>query len=185
MKTNMRAGKELQWWHEINDGADDGRLMATIGIRAKGSLEIVTQEYFERTKDRKSTRSLEEFVDLMGEKFRRPTEELILQRAEQWNEMKRKPSEGFKSYWVKMERLHPKLTDLGIVWPEKVAFQKAFTSLRMSEEQQTLIRAAMEMSENKESVAELRRMATKLFDNEIQELNDVCHVQEDNPHVGT
>ena len=173
--------KELQLRHEINAGTDQNRLLATVGIRANGSLKIAMREYFGRAKGRGNTRSLGEFAILMDGKFRRPTEELILQRVEQWSEMERKPSEGFKAYWVKMERLHRKLTDLEIVWPEKVAFQKASTALCMSKEQQTLIRAAMEMVHNKDSIIELRRMTIKLFDNQIQELGDVCHAQEDTP----
>ena len=113
-------------------------------MRAKGSLKTVLQEYFDHTKMEKHNRSIDSFVILMDEKFRRPTEELVLLRAEQWNEMKRKSNEGFKAFWIRLERLRHKLVDLGIVWPEKVAFRKAFTSLRMTREQQTLIRAALE-----------------------------------------
>ena len=83
-----------------------------------------------------------------------------------------------------MERLRHKLTDMGIIWPGKVAFQKAFTSLCISKGRQTLISAAMEMVPNKDSILEMRRMAAKLFGDQIQELDDVCHVQDDAPHVG-
>ena len=166
--------KAIQWWQEINAGTDQNRLLATLGMRAKGSLEIVLQEYLDRTKMVKPTRSIDSFVLLMDEKFRRPTEELVLLRVEQWNEMKRKSAEGFKAYWIRLERLHHKLTDLGIVWPEKVAFRKAFTSLCMSREHQTLTRAALEMSPQKDSILELKRLTVKLFDNQRQDVGEVC-----------
>ena len=136
------------------------------------------QEYFDRAKCNKPSRHVDSFIVLMGEKFRRPTEELALLRVEQWNEMKRKPSEGFKSYWIRMERLHHKLMDLGIIWPQKVAFQKAFTSLGMSKEQQTLTRAALELCNPPDSIMELKRIATKLFDNQLQEVEEVCYAKE-------
>ena len=170
--------KAIQWWQEINAGTDANRLLATLGMCAKGSMKIVLQEYFDTTKLCKSTRSIDSFVSLMDEKFRRPTEELILLRVEQWNEMKRKPSEGFKSFWIRLERLQQKLADLGIVWPVKVAFQKAFTSLGMNREQQTLTRAALEMTNDADSTRELKRITVKLFDNQSQEVDEVCAVDE-------
>ena len=166
--------KAIQWWQEINAGTDGGRLLATIGMRAKGSIKIVLQEYFEQTKLNKQSRTIDSFVSLMGDKFRRPTEELILLRVEQWNEMKRKTPEGFKSYWIRLERLQRKLTDLGIVWPVKVAFRKAFSSLCMTEEQQALTRAALEMTTESDSLRELKRITAKLFDNQSHEIEDVC-----------
>ena len=170
--------RAVQWWQEINAGVDQNRMLATLGMRAKGSLKIVLQEYFGRTKLDKEGRSIDSFVILMGEKFRRPVEELVLTRVEQWSEMKRKGSEGFKAYWVRLERLQNKLSDLGIIWPRKVAFQKAFTSLCMAKEQQTLTRAALEMSPQKDSIMELKRITVKLFDNNSQDVEEVCHLGE-------
>ena len=158
--------KAIQRWQEINAGTDQNRSLATLGMRAKGSLKLVLREYFDRTKTVRHTRSIEEFVSLMDEKFRRPTEELIVLRVEQWNDMKRKTDEGFKSYWLRLERFRHKLADLGIAWPERVAFQKAFTSLNMSREQQILVRAALEMSSQRDSLLELKRITVKLYDDQ-------------------
>ena len=72
-----------------------------------------------------------------------------------------------------MERLQMKLVDLGIDWPPKVAFRKAFTSLCMSKEQQTLVRAALEMSPQQDSLRELKRVTIKLFGNQSQDMEDV------------
>ena len=170
--------KAIRWRQEINAGTDSNRLLATLGMSAKGSIEIVLQEYFDLTRMNRQARSIEAFVSMMDEKFRRPTEELILLRVEQWNEMKKKQPEGFKSYWIRLERLQQKLIDLGIVWPIKVAFQKAFASLCMSKEQQTLVRAALEMTQESDSLRELKRITIKLFDNQVQETNDVCVAME-------
>ena len=111
----------------------------------------------------------------MDGKFRRPNEERVLMRVEQWNEMKRKPAEGFKSFWIRMERIHAHLMDLGIIWPQKVAFQKAFSALSMTREQQTLTRAALEMSEDHDSLLELKRVTVKLFDNQSQAMEEICN----------
>ena len=87
-----------QWRKEINAGADQTRLLATFGMRAKGSLQTILQEYFERTKRNKYMRHIDSFVLLMDEQFRRPTEELVLLRVGQWGEMKRNASGGFEAY---------------------------------------------------------------------------------------
>lgn len=71
--------------------------------------------------------------------------------------------------------MHRKLTDLYIVWPETVALQKASTSMCMSKDQQTLTRAAQEMSPQKDSILDLKRIAIKLFGNQSK---DVCQAGE-------
>ena len=38
--------REMQWWQEINAGTDQTRLLATVGMRAKGSLNAALREYF-------------------------------------------------------------------------------------------------------------------------------------------
>ena len=48
----------------------------------------------------------------------------------------------------------------------------------MSKEQQTLTRAALEMTPESDSIRELKRITVKLFDNQVQESNDVCAAME-------
>ena len=85
--------KAMQWRQEISAGTDSNRLLATLGTSAKGSLKIVLQEYFDNTRLNRHLRTVDAFIAMMDDKFRRPTEELILLRVEQWNEMKKKSSE--------------------------------------------------------------------------------------------
>ena len=61
----------------------------------------------------------------------------------------------------------------GIVWPSAVIFQKAFSTLKLSQEQKTLVRAMLEAGGKVESVDELKRIAVKLFDNDAQPIDEV------------
>ena len=81
--------KSMTWWQELNMGTDQNRLLATVGIAANPVVKGILQDYFESTKQEKSRRSVDAFMAVMDSRFRRPMEELVMIRIQQWNEMQK------------------------------------------------------------------------------------------------
>ena len=172
--------KSMAWWLELNDGITQPRLLAALGVNSGGLLKSMLQDYFDSTKDNRDTRCAQAFINKINERFKRPAEEIAMQRIDQRNDIKRRSNEGFKEFWCRFERLSNKLVALGIQWPEKVLFQKAFAAAGMTEDQKSLVRATLELNPGNETVLELRRLTCKMFDHAIQVFDDVYNAQDKN-----
>ena len=141
----MKTGRSISRRLELNDGVAQPWLLAAMGVNSSGVFKRMLNDYFDRTKLRLDVRSVQEFALGLGGKFKRPAEDIATQRINQRNELKRKPSECFKEFWCRFERVTNTLSPVGAQWPEKVAYQKAFVALSMTEDQKALVRATMEM----------------------------------------
>ena len=178
--------RPIAWWLELNDGIAQHRLLASLGVNSSGILKSMMQDYFDQTKHDRDSRCVQSFIDNINDRFKRPAEEIAMQRISQWGDIRRKNNEGFKEFWCRFERLTNKLCALGIIWPGKVLYEKAFVAANMAEDQKSLVRATMELYAGQETVSELRILTGKLFDNAIQVWDDVYQNQgmdnEDSSH---
>ena len=172
------------WCLELNSGIGETRLLAAIGVNALAAAKGILQDDFEQTKECKPIRSVLGYLNLMDSRFRRPTEERATQRIAQWNNLAKKSSESLQEYWARYGRLKYTLEALGATWPGKIALAKAFESPRLNNEQQALSKASLEISTNRESLPELQRIASRLFDVHTQKVEDVCLADDDTGEDG-
>ena len=166
--------KSTMWWTELHAGIDEARLLAEVGVHATGVAKGILQDYFESTKLQRFSRTVKAYIDCLDVRFRRPAEERATQRISQRGQMRKKPTESYKEYWTRFDRLKYNLMGLGITWPGKIAFSKASESLSLTQEHQTLVKAALELSADSESMAELQRVTSKLSDVHSQKIEDIC-----------
>lgn len=163
---------------ELNAGTDQQRLLASVGISGSTIVKGITQDYFDKTETTRAERAVLGFLEMMDARFRRPMEELVIARIQQRDDIYKKSGESIKEYCAMFGRLKGKLRDVGIIWPLKVGYQKAYVSIRLSQEQQVLVRAEMEVDAATDDIHELQRLASKLFDTTIQKIGEVCTVEE-------
>ena len=77
--------KSTTWWKEMNRGKVPNRPLATVGVTSSPLVKSILQDYFDRTKMDKNSRTLEGFMEMMEERFRGPMGEIVMLRIQQWN----------------------------------------------------------------------------------------------------
>ena len=154
----------MNWWVQLQAGVSQDRLLAAIGVNEVGAAKWVLNDYFTTTKHCPSTRSVAGFMKMMDERFKRPAEDLVLIKLNQWNEMRRKKGEGIRMFWIRFDRLYNRLRGMSIDWPPKLLYMKALYALELTVEQRTMVTTAMETLDGVGVIDELRRITIKILD---------------------
>ena len=88
--------RPINWWMQLQHGIDPGRLLAAIGAYEQGPVKWILNDYFSSAKNDASSRVMEGFMAMMDTRFKRSTDDLVLNKLAQWNDIKRKKGRAFE-----------------------------------------------------------------------------------------
>ena len=100
----------------------------------------------------------------MESRFKKPSEDLVLNKLSRWNEFKRKKTETIRMFWIRHGRIYSQLRAMNVDWPDPLRYLKAYQSLDLLPEQRMVITSALEAAQRVGSVDELRRISIKILD---------------------
>ena len=166
------------WCVQMQAGISHDRLLACIGMNSEGPTKWVLSDYFQRTKSRQKERSVSGFMELMDQRFRKSSEDLLLNKMTRWNELKRRKTENLRLFWMRLERMMGQLINMGAEWPDSLVFLKAYRALDLSADLKTMITAALEMTRAPQSLQELKRLTTKLLDVKTESYQEETFIAE-------